>query len=72
MRLEFAPRGELEDIERPATEPGAGPAESLAEFMVRAGRCEAAAAGAFRAMTLRFSTLEEGVAMRPCRFDAPK
>ena len=42
------------------------------EFMVRTGMCAAAAAGVERATTLRFCTLEEGVATRPCEFDAPK
>ena len=42
------------------------------EFMVRTGMCEAAAAGVERATTLRFCTLFEGVATRPCAFDAPK
>ena len=40
------------------------------EFMVRAGRCDAAAAGAERATTLRFWTLCDGVATRPCMLDA--
>jgi len=34
--------------------------------------CEAAAAGVDRATTLRFWILAEGVATRPCVFDAPK
>jgi hypothetical protein len=40
-------------------------------FMVRAGECEAAAAGVPRAITLRFATLEEGVATCPPIFAAP-
>ena len=47
-------------------------AEKELEFMVRTGMCEAAAAGADRATTLRFCTLAEGVATRPCEFDAPR
>ena len=47
-------------------------AETEAEFMVRTGMCEAAAAGVDRATTLRFSTLAEGVATRPCVLDAPR
>ena len=35
------------------------------------GRCEAAAAGVERVTTLRFCTLAEGVAMRPCMLEAP-
>ena len=40
------------------------------EFMVRAGRCDAAAGGVERATTLRFWTLWDGVATRPCMLDA--
>jgi len=47
-------------------------AEKEPEFIVRTGMCEAAAAGVERATTLRFCTLEEGVATRPCEFDAPR
>jgi hypothetical protein len=47
-------------------------ADRDAEFIVRTGMCEAAAAGVDRATTLRFCTLAEGVATRPCMFDAPK
>ena len=47
-------------------------AEKEPEFIVRTGMCEAAAAGADRATTLRFCTLAEGVATRPCAFAAPK
>lgn len=47
-------------------------AEKAPEFKVRTGMCEAAAAGVERATTLRFCTLEEGVATRPCEFEAPK
>jgi len=46
-------------------------AEKPPEFMVRTGMCEAAAAGVERATTLRFCTLEDGVATRPCMFVAP-
>ena len=41
-------------------------------FMVRAGRWEADAAGAVRAITLRFCTLAEGVATRPWELEAPR
>jgi hypothetical protein len=47
-------------------------AAKVAEFIVRTGMCEAAAAGVDRATTLRFCTLVEGVATRPWVFDAPK
>jgi hypothetical protein len=47
-------------------------AEKEPEFMVRTGMREAAAAGVERATTLRFWTLEEGVATRPCALDVPK
>jgi hypothetical protein len=47
-------------------------AEREPEFIVRTGMCEAAAAGADRATTLRLCTLAEGVATRPCVFDAPR
>lgn len=47
-------------------------ADKVAEFIVRTGMWEAAAAGVDRATTLRFCTLVEGVATRPCMFDAPK
>jgi hypothetical protein len=42
------------------------------EFNVRTGMWEAAAAGVDRATTLRFCTLAEGVATRPCMLDAPR
>jgi hypothetical protein len=71
-RLALIPFGALlEDIERAAVEEGARPAENAPEFMVRAGECAAAAAGVLRAITLRFCTRAEGVAMRPFRFAAP-
>lgn len=41
-------------------------------FMVRTGRCEADAAGAVRAITLRFCTPAEGVATRPWELAAPR
>jgi hypothetical protein len=47
-------------------------ADRDAEFIVRTGMCEAAAAGVERATTLRFCTPAEGVATRPRTFDAPK
>jgi hypothetical protein len=40
-------------------------------FIVRTGMCEAAAAGAVRAMTERFITEEGGVETRPRAFAAP-
>ena len=43
----------------------------LEEFMVRAGKCEAAAEGVERATTLRFCTACDGVATRPCMLEAP-
>lgn len=46
-------------------------AEKEPEFMVCTGMWEAAAAGVERATTLRFCTLAEGVATRPCILDAP-
>jgi len=47
-------------------------ADKEAEFIVRTGMREAAAAGVDRATTPRFCTLDEGVATRPCVFEAPK
>ena len=39
---------------------------------MRTGMCEAAAAGADGATTLRFCTLDDGVATRPCMLEAPR
>jgi len=47
------------------------PADSAPVFIVRTGWCEAAAAGAVRAITERFCTSEGGTA-RACKFAAPK
>jgi len=56
----------------PAVELPARFAAKLEEFMVRAGRCDAAAAGVERATTLRFCTACDGVETRPCILEAPR
>ncbi len=47
------------------------PADKCCAFIVRTGMCEAAAAGAVRAITERFITEEGGVETRPRAFAAP-
>jgi hypothetical protein len=58
--------------DRPVPAAAELPRLRLELFIVRTGKWEADAAGAVRAITLRFCTLEEGVATRPWELEAPR
>lgn len=58
--------------DRPVPAAGELPGLRVELFMVRTGKWDADAAGAVRAITLRFCTLAEGVATRPWELEAPR